>query len=405
MSTSVGNLSVELGISDAQLRAGLAQAVVASQQAGQKMKNNLNQVGGEGFKLPANGLLQLSRAADDLQYGLKGVVNNIEGIVTGFGGGAALAAGFTLTAIAVNTFGDDIADAAVKMMDGRSAMQRLTDQAQYASTIFGELRAKIELSTQELDKLSKYDANAGFGGWLRRQMGYDNNAMNESAAFQFATMSEQTMLDQRELSRRSTTFSKGMEFLDPVQDKERNARRAEAFTNLFDTDFKRQKLFGDLTGQLANDEFGGDFTRARQRAREILGQTALGLKEGFDIINKMTKNGLAKEDFRLSMEEAHKESKKAAEDAAKEYSKALDDQMNGLAKQFRERQKIEEQRDKIQGNIDELKLSQMRTEIIGGSDAFLRNFNAGTSEDPVVKAIDKQTEELSAVMERLKELN
>ena len=37
-STSVGNLSVELGISDDQLRAGLAAAVVQAQQAGQQIK-------------------------------------------------------------------------------------------------------------------------------------------------------------------------------------------------------------------------------------------------------------------------------------------------------------------------------------------------------------------------------
>jgi len=111
-------LSIELGISDAQLRAGLAQAVVNAQNAGQRIKESMNKATAGSFN--PQGLLAISRAADDLQYGLRGVINNIEGIVTGLGGGAALAGGFTLAAIAINAFGDDIEAAAVKMMDGRS---------------------------------------------------------------------------------------------------------------------------------------------------------------------------------------------------------------------------------------------------------------------------------------------
>jgi hypothetical protein len=70
-----------------------------------------------------------------------------------------------------------------------------------------------------------------------------------------------------------------------------------------------------------------------------------------------------------------------------------------------ERQRLQAQASKIQNNIDESMLQRQRTEIIGASDVFQRNFMAGTSEDPTVKAIEKQTEDLREIMQQIKELN
>jgi len=58
----------------------------------------------------------------------------------------------------------------------------------------------------------------------------------------------------------------------------------------------------------------------------------------------------------------------------------------------------------MESNLADLEARRMRSEIIGASDVFNRNFNAGEA-DPTVKAIEKQTEELKEVMESLKELN
>jgi len=54
MSTTVGKLSVELGISDDQLRAGLAAAMVQAQQAGQKISQSMNQAGQASAKTGSN---------------------------------------------------------------------------------------------------------------------------------------------------------------------------------------------------------------------------------------------------------------------------------------------------------------------------------------------------------------
>lgn len=401
MSTVVGNLSVELGISDDQLRAGLAAATAQAQQAGQRISSSLNNASKAATGFNPQGLLAISRAADDIQYGLRGVINNIEGIVTGLGGGAALAGGFTLAAIAINAFGDDIAAAVVKMSDGRSELQRLSDQAQYSSSIFGKLRAEIENSTNQLKKLAEYDANAGAGGFIRRQLGYDNNAANQMASFSFATISEQTALQQRELNRRQSAFSAGMDFLDPVQNKEKNDVRAAAVARTFDTDFRRQSVFGKLTEQLATTEFNGDYTRARQRAREIIGQAAQGLNEGFQILDKVSKGSLERNRVKILTEQRLKEEEKTAEKQALENAKAIDDNMSRLASEFRQRQKNQFEINDLTDKRNQLEMQRNFTEIIGGSDAFNRNFDAATKENPVVIAI----KELGEKIDKLKELN
>jgi len=56
----------------------------------------------------AGGLLQLSQTVDDLQYGIRGVVNNIPGLVQGFGMSAGIAGGAQLAFIAVNQLTDKL---------------------------------------------------------------------------------------------------------------------------------------------------------------------------------------------------------------------------------------------------------------------------------------------------------
>jgi autotransporter adhesin len=94
MSTVVGNLSVELGISDDQLRAGLAAAMAQAQAAGNNISNSLNKSASSSTKGFAAISLSISRMADDAQYGFRGVINNLEQLGTG----AALALGASTSA-------------------------------------------------------------------------------------------------------------------------------------------------------------------------------------------------------------------------------------------------------------------------------------------------------------------
>jgi hypothetical protein len=66
--------------------------------ASNKELNKVNQAGKSG----ALGLLAVSQAIDDVQYGFRGIVNNIPGIVMGFGAGAGVAGAFQIAAVAAN---------------------------------------------------------------------------------------------------------------------------------------------------------------------------------------------------------------------------------------------------------------------------------------------------------------
>ena len=46
------------------------------------------------------GMLQVDYFMDDVQYGIKGILNNIPGLVIGFGGGAGLAGAMSLAVLA-----------------------------------------------------------------------------------------------------------------------------------------------------------------------------------------------------------------------------------------------------------------------------------------------------------------
>lgn len=83
----------------------------------------------------------------------------------------------------------------------------------------------------------------------------------------------------------------------------------------------------------------------------------------------------------------------------------IGDEFGVMVKDELERQALNAKASEMQSNLADLEARRMRSEIIGASDVFNRNFNAGLEKDPTVQAIEKQTEELKEVMESLKELN
>jgi hypothetical protein len=65
------------------------------------------------------GILEVSRAIEDAQYGIRGVLNNIPGIIQSFGGSMGLAGVVSIAAVAVSVFGKSLWDMA--MAGDRSA--------------------------------------------------------------------------------------------------------------------------------------------------------------------------------------------------------------------------------------------------------------------------------------------
>ena len=102
--------------------------------------------------------------------------------------------------------------------------------------------------------------------------------------------------------------------------------------------------------------------------------------------------GSAEELLRIEKDRASTENKKMVE----EYDKMVATEL--------ERQSLEKDKGKAQERLDELMAQRARTEVVGSSDVFNRNLNAGTGDDPTVKAIEKQTEEIRRMTDEIKGL-
>ncbi|PND05027.1 hypothetical protein [Akkermansia muciniphila] len=113
-----------------------------SQQATRSVKNM------------GQGLLQVAYFMDDVQYGIKGILNNIPGLVIGFGGGAGLAGAMSLAVLAgaklyewMGKTEDKSADLAKKMKEHSKEIAEASRQAIRAS-----YQALQEFNQQERTK-------------------------------------------------------------------------------------------------------------------------------------------------------------------------------------------------------------------------------------------------------------
>lgn len=99
-----------------------------------------------------NALLQGSRAIQDMQYGLAGAVNNLEGIATALGLGAGVAGVVTVLAVAVQTLGPHVVEWFKSLDTEGKKLKELEDKLRSAATaILGEWTP----ATQAADDASK----------------------------------------------------------------------------------------------------------------------------------------------------------------------------------------------------------------------------------------------------------
>lgn len=95
---NLGGAQFVLNVNAAPFNAAMAKA----QQTAQQTATNITKSTQKASSGAAQSLLQLGYAIDDIQYGFRGIVNNIPQIVTAMGGGAGLAGGVAIAAVAIN---------------------------------------------------------------------------------------------------------------------------------------------------------------------------------------------------------------------------------------------------------------------------------------------------------------
>lgn len=391
--TIVGNLAVELGISDSQLQAGLAQAVTQAQQAGQRMTQAINQgtKQGGGLAGSAQGLLNISRAIDDVQYGFRGVINNIEGIVTGLGFGAGVAGAATIAAVALNAIVPKIAE----IVTATGPMERLADSLRsignsgLQGTFLGiAAQAKatqeaFEASAKELEKMRvQQTIISPFAG--------GPGMAAPAAANERAGMSPQDIFAQRvrvnELAQRAAreSFAANQqrqrvamgglaEFEQTAAQQEQIKLNQQIFQGAVDRLGGGKQLFDELKRlNLGDPTLYGGFKegdlKATDQAVKLLGMQAEKAKIMADDYERMT--GSAAELNRIETDRLEKGRKLEA-------------------RQFGEYQAAVIQQDRLFDRRDSIMLQRSRSEILNSAaDVFNRNINAG-QEDPQLKELQE----------------
>jgi hypothetical protein len=419
--TTVGRLAVELGLSDEQFRQALAHAQVQAEQAANRIKSKMNtatsggpqQGGNQGFSGLA---LNFSRAMDDIQYGVQGVINNMELIginaAKSFGLSTASAMAFgsalTLTAIALNNVGKDIE----KLVDMRTEWQKLTDgPTAFAGSIVlaSEKMKQLQKQTQEL---SQKDATQGFRAVASRiagQVADLNDQYGSGGETLFSKMirslNPQSMEDQIRTNRVTgeqiarNRVQVGIESVGAMQDSDSfNAglkligQQRKGDREIGDEYKKAFEMAAEGQAETISDSLfkqnlasGMNQVDAEQEAIKLLGEAATGVKEAFDEIAKRVPDLKLPEKLESIYES----------EASINRQKFIDDQN-------KKRETLEGKAEDMRDRLASLQSQRMRSEIVGSADVFARNLNAGTGEgDPVVKAIEKQTEEYKMVMKEI----
>ena len=424
MSTNVGKLSVELGISDDQLRAGLAQAVVQAQQAGQKMQSAISQAtkmptGGGSFGGMGGFAQTIGRIADDAQYGFRGIVNNLEqlgqsaGSVFGLSTKDAMAFGavMTLLGVAVNQAADEL----IKLTDTRSEFEKLATSAMGYAGSLNAAEAALKSLSSETSELLKKDATAGVGGFIGRAAGkiMDNASQGKNPFSDlFGGDPTKAQLDANRMAGEQAHRNQmDMMLTGPKLQRDRAAMEAgaglvERGRNAKDVDINKDAsaVFKDsIKGkeeisriQLERQLIAGGMKPmdAETESLKLLGNASMGVVEAF--------NALAARLPELKLEENLKNVNNARDTEAN---------MKNLADDFRDRQAkdkkaagLQERIGDARDRIEAMMAQRARTEIVNSSDVFNKNLNAGTGEDPTVKAIEKQTEEIKRLTDEIKGL-
>lgn len=424
--TIVGNLAVELGISDAQLQAGLAQAVTQAQQAGQKMANAMNQASKQGGGLAgsAHGLLSISRAIDDVQYGFHGIINNIEGIVTGLGFGAGVAGAATIAAVALNALVPKVMD----LVSARDPMRELADalrslQGTGISGTFAGMAAEakatqaaLEASVAVLEQMQIKErriifsaGGPGMGAPPQVQVAGDdprdifnqrirvNDLAQEAARDAFRASQQRQRIGMAGLAEQDRTteqrdqirinqqlfqaavdkYGGGKQLADALREK--NVAAVELFGGFKEGDLsiteKVVSLLGlqsELTKVMADDF--ERMTGSADELRNIAERTAKAKEETAKFIeqeNRWMENSLRLDEQR----------------EAKRQARVMD-------RQFSEYERAVIRQDDLFRQRDDILLQRSRSEILGSAaEVFGRNINAG-QEDPQLKKLDEIKEEI-----------
>jgi hypothetical protein len=131
---------------------GVIQAMDQVGKKADQLNRKTQAMGGRGQRqggyTQGMGVLEVSRAIEDAQYGIRGVLNNIPGIIQSFGGSMGLAGVVSIAAVAVSVLGKRLYDWATGAADAKAK----TEAANKATERYA---ASIKKASDELEEANK----------------------------------------------------------------------------------------------------------------------------------------------------------------------------------------------------------------------------------------------------------
>lgn len=146
--------------------------------------------GGMGGRDPAMALLLASQGIEDAQYGIRGVLNNIPGLVMALGGGAGLAGALSIAAVAATTLWEKLGGGGAALE--KSGLDKLKEMAAQTRAEFealgdtirdkfaAELKTTIAQAQKEMTAYLRSLESARKG--MQRDQGRDDSAMDSALA-------------------------------------------------------------------------------------------------------------------------------------------------------------------------------------------------------------------------------
>jgi len=152
---------------------GVIQAMDQVGKKADQLNRKTQAMGGRGQRqggyTQGMGVLEVSRAIEDAQYGIRGVLNNIPGIIQSFGGSMGLAGVVSIAAVAVSVLGKRLYDFATNAEAAKQRTETLTAANQKYAQGLSAAKSKLEQYNAEQAKhASELKAAAANAEMLRK---------------------------------------------------------------------------------------------------------------------------------------------------------------------------------------------------------------------------------------------
>jgi hypothetical protein len=455
--TTVGSLAVELGLSDEQFRQALAHAQVMAEKAAAQMQQKVNQATQQTAASTSNGawrnagtsqgLLQVSRAIDDVQYGIRGVLNNVEPIVSAFGGTAGMAGAISIAGVAIYALIPAFQSAGTQVEKFFGVWQSEAEKARNSvAGLMGGLggnAAGNALKGQAEFLMGRTDQVGGLSiDFLSRAMGMGSNderamANNMRRSIEASALMSQAFTQAADASKALAAAQRGAsaQYDLTTTQQEQTPLNRQIFQAAVDRfgggDNLRTKLVmeGKRQGMMPTESrdlygrFAAGEGPATNKVIEMLGLQAEQTKVMADDYERVTgsarelaaieweRKRIAKETADFIEQEARwferavrLDEERALEAAGRDFDKQMrqfEDQWKRderiANRQFGEYESAVNRQDSLFSRRDSLMNSMNRSEIVGAADVFGRNLNAGMKNEEL-----KQLEEINQGIKELK---